>query len=894
MSLAPGTRLGPYEIISPIGAGGMGEVHRGRDTRLNRTVAVKVLPDVFAADPDRLARFDREAQTLAQLNHPNIAQIYGVEEFSNEHMRGHALAMEFVDGEDLADRIRRGPIPIDEALRIARQIADALDAAHQLQIVHRDLKPTNIRVREDGTVKVLDFGLAKALEPAPIGAPASVSLPTLSSPAITRAGVILGTAAYMAPEQARGKAVDSRADIWAFGAVLYEMVTGARPFDGETISDTIAAVLKTEPDLTRVPRELHRVLETCLQKEPRNRLRDIGDVWLLLIDAAAPPSQPSPTAGRRRALIAAGAVAAGVLGAAVSASWFLLRPEAPPRQLVAFPVSPPDQSTLEWGFALSPDGRSLAFPARGKDGVVRLWVRTMGAVAARPVPGTEGATRAMMWSPDGRFLAFPLDRTLKKVDLAGGAPVTLCEVENTGLLGGGVWTPDGVILFGGFRDGAMRRVSAAGGPVSAVTVLDDSRQELVHGLPTLLPDGRHFLYVRVSRSADVMGIYVGSLETKPEAQSTARLLDGDRSVLFTRTPSGRDYLLFLRENTLMRQRFDVDRLALSGEPEPIAEQVGSQGALGLFAVSAGVLAYRNGRSVTAGVNNQLTWLDRTGQPVGRLGDPGPYENAFVSPDLAQVATTHLAIENRDIVTFDTERGLSVRFTSGPEIESNPVWSPDGHHIAFRSASRGQIGFRRKRSDGTDRDEELLVSPEAKFATDWHDDFLLYQVTDPSTKDDIWLLPLTGDRKPVEVLRTPFNEANASIAPDGRWIAYSSDETGTLEIYVRTFERSSSGEVRLGGKIPVSKDGGTAPRWRPDGKELLFTGQAQTVMSVEVTTVPALRLSLPKPLFVLPPGAFQWDLSNDGKRFLAAVPVASDVDASSPITVVMNWDAALPE
>jgi hypothetical protein len=344
----------------------------------------------------------------------------------------------------------------------------------------------------------------------------------------------------------------------------------------------------------------------------------------------------------------------------------------------------------------------------------------------------------------------------------------------------------------------------------------------------------------------------------------------------------------------MRQRFDVDRLALAGEPEPVAEQVGSQGALGLFAVSPDVLAYRNGRNVVGAINNQLTWLDRAGQPVGRLGDPGLYESAFVSPDFSRVATTNMAIENRDIVTFDVERGLPVRLTSGPEIESNPVWSPDSQQVVFRSASRGQVGFRRRRADGTGSDEELLVSPAEKVATAWHDDFLLYQATDPSTKDDIWLLPLTGDRKPVEVVRTPFNESAASVAPDGRWIAYSSDETGRLEIYLRAFERTSSGDVRLGGKIPVSKDGGTAPRWRRDGKELLFTGQGRTVMSVDVTTSPAPRLSLPKPLFVLPPGAFQWHMSGDGTRFLAAVPVATDTDVSSPITVVMNWDAALRE
>jgi hypothetical protein len=440
----------------------------------------------------------------------------------------------------------------------------------------------------------------------------------------------------------------------------------------------------------------------------------------------------------------------------------------------------------------------------------------------------------------------------------------------------------------------MRKVSAVGGPVSPVTVLDDSRQELAHGLPSMLPDGKHFLYVRISRDAAMTGTYLGTLDAKQDAQSTTPLLKGDRGVVFTSAPNGNTYLLFLREGTLVAQRFDLDRLALTGEPQPVAQRVASQGALGLFAVSdRGVLAYRTGDTIPAGVRGQLTWLDRTGKHVGRVGDPGPYESVFLSPDLSQVAVTQPIIENPDIILFDVDRGLPVRFTSGPEVDNNPLWSRDGQHIVYRSSSGDKVGFRRKRTDGTGEDEVLLMSPGTKLATDLRSDVLLYNALDASTKNDIWLLPLAGERHPIEVLRTPFNEGSASLSPDGRWLTYASDEGGRSEIYVRAFERTPSGQVRLGGKIPVSKDGGSSPRWRREGRELLFTGEGQMLMSVEVTASPTLRLDPAKPLFPLPPGVPQWDVSRDGARFLVAVPIAADTNRS-PITVVLNWDAALPQ
>ena len=873
-----GERFGVYDIEQLVDVGGMGAVYRARDSRLGRTVAIKVLLSAFSGDPERLSRFEREARLLAALNHPHIATLYNVEDAGGVR----ALVMEFVDGPTLAARIRSsGRIALSEALSIARQIAAALEAAHGKGIVHRDLKPSNVKFTPEGSVKVLDFGIGRLTAANEAGSEPVDDLVR------TREGAVVGTIAYMSPEQARGQPVDRRADIWTFGAVLYEMITGSRPFGGATTSDTIAAILGNEPDWTPVPPELRRLLDACLQKDPANRLRDIGDVWLLLDSAAAPSPRP---AAHRRLLVAALMAGAATLLAALGLLFYRVGAR-PPRDAIAFQVSPPDDSSFGIGsFGLSPDGRSLAFAARGNDGVTHIWVRSVDTVAPQRIPGTENG-RNPQWSPDGRFLAFVADRSLKKVNLAGGEPLTLAEVENPNALGTSVWTGDGsTIVFGGVRSGAIRRVSGAGGQVSPLTVLNESSRDLAHGLPSVLPDGKHFLYLRLSRSTEVTGTYLGSLDAKPEAQSTTPLVKGPWGVVFGRAHSGRGYLLFLRDGTLMAQRFDVDRLALVGEPQPVASRVGSQGALGLFAASdGGVIAYRNGDNLPGGNRNQLTWLDRTGKEVGRVGDPGPYETVRISPGLSSIAVSQVTIENPDIVVFDAERGLPVRFTSGPDPDLYPLWSPDGQHMVFRVAAGGQFGFRRKRTDGAGDDEVLLESPEAKVATDWRDDFLLYHAMDPRTRNDVWLLPLASERNPVEVLRTRFNEANATISPDGRWLAYSSDETGRSEIYLSAFERTPSGQLRLGGKVPVSKDGGSLSRWRGDGRELLFTGQRGLMMSVEVTASPALRLGLAQPLFRLPEGAFQWDLTPDGGRFLTVVPAVADTNRS-PITVLLNWES----
>ena len=519
MSLRPGDRLGPYEVLAAIGAGGMGEVFRGRDTRLDRDVAIKVLPDAVARDPERLARFEREAKTLAALNHPNVAQIYGLE--------GGALAMEFVEGEDLSVRISRGPVPVDEAVAIAAQIADALEAAHELGIIHRDLKPSNIRVREDGAVKVLDFGLAKALaSPSTlIDAPSS---PTITSPALTELGVVLGTAAYMAPEQARGKRVDKRADIWAFGVVLYEMVTGRRTFDGETVNESLAGVMKSEPEWAPVPPELRRLLRSCLEKDPKKRLRDIGD-WRRQLDD--PAHATAPRATRRSWLPWSVAAAVAIAATALAIVHFGESPAT--TRPVSFQIQPPPGNTLALGLAVSPDGLRIAFTARDADNVMRLWIRDVDAVEARAIAGTEGVV-SIFWSPDGKFVGFTVGAAMKKVAIEGGPVLPICTVASANAMGRGAWSPGGMIVFGGTTGGVIRQVSESGGPITALTALDRARADVVHGLPAFLPDGRHFLYTRVTNDETTAGIFIGEINRKPEDQGLTRLVAASNAEVYAR------------------------------------------------------------------------------------------------------------------------------------------------------------------------------------------------------------------------------------------------------------------------------------------------------------------------------------------------------------------------
>lgn len=864
----------------------MGEVFRARDTRLNRDVAIKSSVEQFTG------RFEREARAIAALNHPTICHIYDV--------GPNYLVMELVEGPTLAERLSQGAIPLEESLNIARQIADALEAAHEKGITHRDLKPANIKIKPDGAVKVLDFGLAKMG-----GEPMMKSdeSPTITM-AQTEAGMIIGTAAYMSPEQAKGKVVDQRADIYAFGAVLYEMVTGKRLHDGETTTEVLASVIKEDPNWNKVPPQLHRLLRRCLEKDPQKRLRHIGDV-MALVDESGPGVQvasPPHSKGRRKWLLAGIAVAVLVL-ATIIAFWAPWQsPSTAPS--VRFEIQPTASMTfINGGYPMvSPNGKWVVLPATGADGVTRMWLRALDSVEVRPLAGTESANNLpppVFWSPDSRFIAFSFtpgpfaDGQLKKLDISGGTPQTLCDVS--GAVSGGTWNRDGVILFASNRAPGLFRVLASGGVATPVTALDQSHGETAHRYPHFLPDGHHFLYLRVVTDPQRMGIYAGSIDAKPEEQSLKPILLSDRQAMYAASPpntSGR--LLFLRDTTLFAQPFDPTRLELSGEPVPVTDQVGSFAAAtaGLFSVSeAGVLAYRVG---PGGDQRVLTWFDPDGKPLGTAGEKGSYMRPAISPDGMRIAVTVFERENgnSNIWVMDLGSGRSTKITFNAGRNDYPVWSPDGKTIAFASNRSGHLDIYEKNADGSGEEKALLSSDEDKQPTSWSQDnrFLLYDINDAQqTAGDVWVLPLEGDRKPYRILGTKFGEALGQFSPDGHWIAYVSDESGTPEIYVRPFSSEKSADAVSGGKWTISKGGGFRPRWRTDGKELFYYSPALQQMAVDVIASPTFVPGTPKRLFGIPllsPG----DVTGDGKRFIYPTPEGSN--APSPFIVVTNWQAGL--
>jgi eukaryotic-like serine/threonine-protein kinase len=883
-----GTKLGPYEILAPLGAGGMGEVYRARDSKLNREVALKILPAVFVDDAERMARFRREAQVLASLNHPNIGSIYGLEEWNTLRV----LVLELVEGPTLADHITGGATPLEEALAIARQIAEALAYAHEKGVTHRDLKPANIKLTPEGNVKVLDFGLAKVLE-----GPKNLDSDPLQSPTYgnptTVEGMILGTAAYMSPEQAKGKPVDKRSDIWAFGVVLYELLTGRLLFQRETMSDTLAAVLKEEPDWNRIPVQVRSLLQHCLERDPKRRLRDIGDMHLLLETASLP-------FGTHRPWLAWGAVAVFLVAlAALSLIHFRERPvvSAP----VQFQISPSGSLLQGLAFAVSPDGRHLAFSATGPDGVPRLWIRDLQSLEIRALPNSypvsihitgSDVVPPFFWSPDSRFIGFQSQSKLAKIDISGGPAQYLCDVQGTVV--GGSWNRDGMIVFTDSVRGLMQ-VSAVGGVASPLTKIDPSRKEIVHVLPVFLPDDRHFLYLRASSIPENTGVYVGSLNTKPEEQDSRRLLattSGPVYVPSSDSESGQ--LLFLRQGMLMVQSFDTSRLALSGEAVPVAEKVGSFLDYGLFSASSnGVLVYRSG----VGLDYQLTWFDRQGKVLAKLAEPARYNSLALSPDGKRVAVSRTNPENTpnwDVWLLDVVRNTSTRLTYEQVRATFPVWSADGSSVIFDSIRGGEVSLYRKLASGAG-DERLLLKSgaEYKYATSLSRDgrFLLYTVDNPETKTDLWLLPMQGDRKPTPFLRTEFNERSGQFSPDGHWIAYISDESGSDEIYVREFSSGSAqGSGDAAGKWLISKGGGTYPRWRGDGKELFYVASGGKLTSVDISTKPVFQAGAPRPLFQLPLGFIGSEVTPDGSRFLIGVSVAQS--ASVPFTVVLNWQTTL--
>lgn len=854
-----GQRIGVYELQALIGAGGMGRVYRARDTRLQRDVAVKVLPSSVADDSERLSRFDREARLLASLNHPNIAAIYGVEDHPP------ALILELVDGVTLAERIAAGPLPVRDCLGLASQIAIALDAAHQKNIIHRDLKPANIKLTPDGTIKVLDFGIAKAMR---VDAPAATTI--LSED--TRAGVVIGTAAYMSPEQARGLAVDKRTDIWAFGCVLFEMLTGHSAFAGPTVSDTIAATLEREPQWALLPSSLpaavRGLLGRCLEKDPRQRLRDIGDALVELEDR-----QGAESGGlhRRHYLVAASMIAATAI---VIAAWlfmpwnqWLRRAAAPESKIMIDNVSFESAHV-----AFSPDGASLVIEPRF-DRQELLLIIKLGTMEQRALPGTEGGLFPF-WSPDGRSIAFFAGRKLKRIDLVGE---TVQEIADAPIGRGGAWTADGSILFAPAATGPLYQVAASGGPAVALTALAAGQND--HRAPIILPGGRHFIYY-ARGSATGRGVYVANID----GSEPRRLLDAAAAAVYA--PTG--HLLFARENQLLAQRFDPATLTLGGEPFRVADNVSVNRGVSLAtlaASSAGAVAYATASTTRL----QFAWFDRSGVEVGRVGTPdaSPVTNPALSPDGRTLAFARLMDGNWDIWLMEMARGVMTRLTSEANLDFVPVWMTDNTRIIYQSV-RGVEPDLFRRALGANP-ELLIKTPGGKTPMDVSRDgrFLLFGSATSDTNTDIWLMPLDGSGPPQSLVATSFVEGGAQFSADGRWIAYSSNETGRFEVYVRPLSGPSPPQR-------VSTAGGNLARWSHAGNELFYVAPDGNLMSVSVTGFASRQLSIgtPAPMFMAPldPSGISTRsplvVSTDDRRFL--MPIAIDKPTPSSLVVVMNW------
>jgi Tol biopolymer transport system component len=889
--------VGHYEITALLGEGGMGQVWRAHHVALGRDDALKVLPDSFATDPDRLSRFQREAQVLASLNHSNIAQVYGLQDVDGTP----AIVMELVEGPTLAERIAQATLPLDEALAIARQIAHALEAAHEQGVIHRDLKPSNIKLRPDGTVKVLDFGLAKFFESDGRAPSASSMSPTITSPALpTGGGVILGTAAYAAPEQVRGKAVDKRADIWAFGVVLHEVVTGTRLFQGEDLTETIAAVVKSEPDVNGAPPQLRRLLRKCLEKDPRKRLRDIGDVWELL-DAEPAPVTVIPT--RRQPLVPW--AVAGALLAAVAALGFVHFRETPAVPLtVEFLLDPPPETSfgnIYGAYAPSPDGRHVVFAAARPGTPPSLWLRSLDSMTARLLPGTETAN-SPLWSPDSRSLAFAVAREgkLKRIDITGGAPFTLADVPRPGELPpAGSWNRDGVILFG--STAGLQRVPATGGGSELLTKVDTKAGESGHGYPQFLPDGNRFLYFVASSDPNVQGVYASSLE-RPSAREQILRTAAKAVYVPARAPYPA-YLLWMQEQTLLAQRFDADTLTRDGDPVPVAQEIGLNpnfpSRAAFWASEAGSLIYF---AAPPDVKRQLVWMGRDGKRLEGAIPDDAYATLALSRDGRWLAvernvSSGATQANRDIWLWEFARQTMTRLTFDPSPENAAVWSPDGAYLAFASNRDGVLQIYRKNSSGTGPEERLTDGPQGKMPLDWSRDgrFLLYRQRHAGDASwDLLALRLAGGGQPIAVAATPFNENVARFSPDGRWVAYQSNDTGRPEIYVRPFQVDASGGPP-GGRWQISNTGGSDMKWRDDGRELYYETPDGRIMAVGIQAGPdGVKVETAREIFSADLAVTQlhsFDATPDGERFLLLLN-PRDQEEVVRLTVITGWQAKL--
>ena len=870
-----GKTISHYKILEKIGQGGMGEVYRAEDTSLKRDVAIKVLPEQFTKDPQRLARFEREAQLLASLNHPNIAAIHSFEHSDDIHF----LVLELVEGDTLAERVKKGPLRVEEALEVCRQIAEGVEAAHEKGVIHRDLKPANVKITPEGKVKILDFGLAKAFEGETPVNDISQS-PTLTED-MTRAGVILGTAAYMSPEQAKGKPVDKRADIWSFACVLYELLTGKQAFEGETVSDIIAKILRGGPEWAALPGttplKIRDLLLRCLQREPHRRLRDIGDARIDIEEALVAPTTEIPTTlqqtGRWRYAVILGVVVVVTAAIASLTTWYLNPGSSSPPLVSRFEVSLPENELLPAvscpTLAISSDGKLLAY-VTVLGGRQRLHLRAMDSLETRLIPGIERRVNSPFFSTDGRWLGFWADGELKRVPTSGGSSVSLSTVD----VCGASWGPGDTIVLG--LENGLSRISSAGGIPQNLTNSDSEEGKGEQLLPEFLPGGMVVLFT--AKASD---------HSYDDAQIVAHRLDtGARRVLIQGgshaqyAPTG--HLVYARAGTLLAVPFDLAQLEVTGTPVPVVEGVKrtQEGFSQFFVSPTGSLAYVPG-GIQQEFMRELIWVDRSGKAQPLAAPRRAYLLPRISPDGRRLAFEIEYGTDHDIWTYDISRQALTRLTFNGDSHW-PIWTPDSKRVTFRGSNRDLFW---KPADGSSPEERLTTSELDQNPGSWHPEGQLfaYSVEHPSTGLDLWVLPIQGDRKPRPFLQTQFDETFPLFSPDGRWLAYVSDVSGQNEVYVRSFPGP-------GGRWQISTDGGLEPAWAPNGREMFYRS-GNRIMAVDISTEPTFSAARPELLFERQYQTRAGGRANfataDGQRFLIVQPVQQGTEARQ-INVVLNW------